>query len=108
MITVTPILMYSDPDYTVSVTLDSLSFKMRFYSNTRNNLKHFDIYDALGVPVVLGVAITPYFKILEQPSLQEFGLKGYFVMMPYNPATVFENVALSELPEKYGLLYISE
>lgn len=105
---VTNITMYADPDYTVSVNLENNSFKMRFYSNTRNNLKHFDLYDAFDTPVALGTPLVPNLLIFENLDMSSFGLTGVFMMAPYNQNTVFEDVLLSQLPEKYFLVYLSE
>lgn len=105
---VTFVTMYADPDYTISVTLEDKSFKMRFYSNTRNNLKHFDLYDAFDVPVILGTPLVPNLSIFENIDLSLFGLTGIFRMIPYNFNTVFEEVLLPQLPEKYFLVYLSE
>lgn len=106
--TVTNIAMYPDPEYSLSVDLESKSFKLRFYSNTRNNLKHFDLYDAFDTPVVLGTALVPNLLIFENLDISPFGLTGVFVMLPYNESTVFEDVLLAQIPEKYFLVYLSE
>lgn len=108
MILVTEIPLYPDPAFTQSVTLDQISFQMRFYVNTRTALYHFDLFDAVENPVALGIALLPYTKLCELPSLSQYGLHGYFVMMPINSNTIFEEVPVSAIWEKYGLLYISE
>ena len=105
---ITQILLYPDPQYTLQVTLDSASFSMRFYTNTRTSIKHFDIFDTFDNPIVQGIALLPNALLLDTLDLSSAGISGVFFLSPKNGEIVFEELLTESLPEYYEFFYLSE
>ena len=100
--------LYSDYQYTYVTSIGGQSRNFYFYVNIRTNIYHFDITNQDGTAVLLGMPLVPLTAIADNYQLQEFGITGYFYMIPIKPNIVFENIDPSEINKYYVLSYVSE
>lgn len=98
---------YSDTVYTFSMSLEGQSLFFKFYWNSRAKSWHMDIKQADLTPVVLGSAIVPQYPMMLDYTLEDYGLTGYFLLLPSNNSVVSQ---LSDEPsvmsEFFTLLYV--
>jgi len=98
--------LYSDLDYRYSISLEGVSWQLRFYWVQRAKSWHIDIRQDNNAPVVLGYALVAQYPILEDFHLETFGLTGRFLLMPVNVAVAQQlEVESGVMPEFFKLFY---
>lgn len=98
----------SDEAYTYKINLEGRSRKLTFKLNTRTNVYHFDMSNEDGTPLVAGIPMLPMNTLLNNLALEQYGITGYFILVPRNDAIAFNFVKPSELNQYYAFLYVYE
>ncbi len=105
MSVVTVIKLFPDAAYTTDVILDEKSYSLRFYVNARTQLYHFDVINALGEDIALGLPLLPDTDTYANAGYPDAPV-GYFYLAPFSSNTVFEEVSPAAVAEKYAFFYI--
>ena len=72
--------LFDNPSYSYRISLEEISYKFKFYFNTRDNRWMFDLSYADGEPIVLGEALVPNYPILLDYNIEN--LSGYMYLQP--------------------------
>lgn len=102
----TRIPLYEDAFYSMSMSFEGNSYKLEFLYNEEAELYSFSLYDELGIPLVLGLALVPFYPIAMDYSLTN--LSGGFLLVPKE--RVADTEPYKRYPDKihkyYDFLYV--
>tara|TARA_R110000744_G_C19371770_1_gene563166 strand:+ start:36674 stop:37000 length:327 start_codon:yes stop_codon:yes gene_type:complete len=68
--------LYSDYFYSYNVSLEGVSYNIKFKYNTRSQQWSFDLYSRDNTPVILGIVLVPNYPIMFDYEIDN--LTGYF------------------------------
>ncbi len=68
--------LYQDADYSYTVSLEGIAYKIRLYFNERVQRWAIDLFYADGTPIVLGESLVRNYPIFLDYQIE--GLSGYF------------------------------
>lgn len=97
--------LYRDADYEYTVSLERVSYKLRFYYNERMEQWIADLRYANNDPIVLGEAVSPEYPLFVDYRLE---LTGFFWLEPIGKS---KNETISnplEIDKYYNLFYFYE
>ncbi|ATN92783.1 hypothetical protein QGX11_gp020 [Pseudomonas phage PPSC2] len=99
--------LYSDLKYRYGTTLEGVAWQFTFYWNERCSQWQFDLRQEDQTPILLGYALVPQFPMCVDYNLEDYGLTGYFVLLPIN-ATISSKITeeSSIMPEFFSLFYV--
>lgn len=104
---ITIIKLLNDAFYTTELDLQGNRFRLQFSYNERTATYYLDLFTLAGVPIVYGLALVPDTGLLSQIDLSEYGLTGWFYLIPLSSSTT-----ISPSPTTFGdafkLLYFYE
>jgi hypothetical protein len=99
--------LYPDLKYRYGLSLEGQSWQFTFYWNTRCSQWHMDLRLEDQTPVLLGYALVPQYPMGLDYNLEDFGLTGFFLLLPIN--AVISNKITEEsnsMPEFFTLFYV--
>lgn len=105
---ITELPLFSDAErYVYGTNIENQSKQLEFYWNSRSSQWHMDIRNEDQTVVVQGVALVVEYPILVDHPMEEFGLTGYFLLLPNivnDPPP--PDAGLEVLPMYYDLFYV--
>ncbi|CRM19244.1 phage baseplate plug family protein [Pseudomonas sp. 8 R 14] len=99
--------LYTDSKYRYGIALEGQSWQFTFYWNERCGQWQMDLRKDDQTPVLLGYALVPQFPMCVDYNLEDYGLTGYFLLLPIN-ATISGKITdgSSIMPEFFSLFYV--
>ncbi|UAV84547.1 hypothetical protein PHB09_051 [Pseudomonas phage PHB09] len=99
--------LYSDLKYRYATSLEGISWQLTFYWNSRCSQWHMDLRQEDQTPILLGYALVPQYPMCVDYNLEDYGLSGYFLLLPIN-STIGSKITegSSIMPEFFKLYYI--
>ncbi|WYN05065.1 virion structural protein [Pseudomonas phage UNO-G1W1] len=99
--------LYADLKYRYSLSLEGQSFQFTFYWNTRCSQWHMDLRQEDQTPILLGYALVPQYPMGIDYNLEDYGLNGYFKLLPVNSSISSKLTEESSImPEFFKLYYV--
>lgn len=99
--------LFDEPFYTFSISLEGDSYNLEFVYNERSSKYFINLYDADNIPLVLGEALVPSHRIMENYPL--LNLTGFFWLEEKSDRT---SEPYKQYPDKlnqyYNFYYIYE
>lgn len=105
--TIVQLPLYTDNIYRYGATLEEESKQFTFYWNSRTASWHMDIHNEDLTVVVQGIALVAQYPMLVDYPLTQYGLNGYFMLLPINASQVstLGNSSMI-MPQFFELFYI--
>lgn len=100
--------LFRDSVYEYTSSIQGRAFKFRYSLNSRSRVYHLDLAASDGSSIVQGVPLLPYNTLLSTIPLQEYGLTGYFILLPYADSQEFHGVSPEDIGKYYALFYVYE
>ncbi|PUB40056.1 hypothetical protein C8K58_11442 [Pseudomonas sp. GV047] len=99
--------LYSDTKYRYGISLEGKSYQFTFYWNERCSQWQVDLRQDDQTPLVLGYALVPQYPMMLDYTLEEYGLTGYFLLLPIN-STISNKITESSniMSEFFSLFYV--
>lgn len=94
--------LYPDPDYNYFVSLERVSYKLRFYYNERMQQWIMSMYYSDGTPIVLGEAVVDQYPIFLDYAIEP---SGYFWLEPIGKDQNHTIAHPYEIHQYYNLYY---
>lgn len=110
---ITNLPLFSESDYSYSISLEGQSFKFNFRWIARASQWIMNIYFEDGTPLLLGYALVAQYpmgvdyvltRVVDTAGL--VGLTGYFVLLSDNATNLHRMTERDTVPQKYKLYYI--
>lgn len=106
-ITTIELPLYTEKRYRYSTSIEGQSWQFTFRWNDRASLWHMDIHKEDQTPIILGHALVPQYPMMLDYILEDFGLSGYFLLLPINTiisGKITDNYGI--MPQFFTLLYV--
>lgn len=99
--------LHADYYFEYSIPLEDDNFILTFLWQERSSAWYLDIRKDDLTPVVLGIKLVPYYPILADYQLKDFGLNGYFALEDSGQYISDSlNTTAEALYKNYNLFYI--
>ena len=107
MISVVPLVLFSEPSYVYSVDLQGVSFDLTFNYNVRMQSWYLDVRQTGAEDYLLqGIKITPEHEIGQGYLLD--GLTGYFLLVPIGNSIEKYKTEPQNLSTWFNFFYVYE
>lgn len=98
--------LYQEPDYQYTISLERVSYKVRFYFVERVEKWAIDLRYANNDPIILGAFLAPEYPLFFDYHIE--GMSGSFWLEPIGKDKNETIINPYELNEYYRLFYIYE
>lgn len=103
----TQLPIFSDEKYRYGIALQGVSWQMTFHWNERSSQWSMDLRLEDQTAVVLGVPIVPRFPMCQDYNLADYGLDGFFLLLPIS-GSVVETLgdSVEVMKKSFSLFYV--
>lgn len=99
--------LYNDDVFRYNMSLEGQNYYFTFYWNARSKGWQMDLKQEDQTPLVLGYQLVAQYPMMEDYTLEDFGLTGHFVLLPINSTITGKlTEGPNMLAEFYSLFYV--